>query len=202
MANRILPIDRQDQTDHSPSIETWGKASFVFKCTEAEARKWDVLSKKSLPSVTVEGDIVGIGFQPRAAIIHSPGHYNLFFIGYDTFVQLENITMTPSKDTEQSALFAPEFVMAQSGRLRESDESITEIRRLGSTGDYQLVFMKYWKSRYQDANGDTSSRFMTNLLTFSLIPSLDDEKIKVTPCDDPPTESQIAEAKATVAWPK
>jgi hypothetical protein len=195
IANRILPIDKEDsrmpylhkenENAPPPSIGVKDNASFTFKCTEAEARKWDACSKTSVSAVTIEGNIVGIYFLPHLDV--SLGD----FIGYDVFVQLENVAVTQSKDTEMGALYACELFMSQDSSLRVPDEAITKIKRLDSSGDYQLIFLKYneWA---------TGNRNKTKLLSFDL----NDTKINFTPCDDPPTESQIAEAKAAVAWPK
>ena len=195
MPNRILPIDKEDKTDHSPTVGIWGMASFGFRCNEAEARKWDAQSKTLLPTVTVEGDIVGISFQP-----HLIADFNNFFIGYDTFVLLDNVALTPSKDTEPGALFACEFVNAQLNYLREPFNTITEIKRLDSSGDYQLIFLKLYNWGYGHKEVDQSTRLFC---TPKFLPGdLIDTQVTFTPCGDPPTESQITEAKAKVGWPK
>lgn len=195
MGNRLLPVPKEDSKDYSGGdVGIWGKASFVFKCTEAEARKWDAHSKASFSAVVVEGDIVEILFQPRLGNV-----FQDVFVGYDTFVQLENVAMTPSKDTELGALHIPEFVMAQYGNLREPSEAILDIKRLDNSGDYQLLFLKY----HEWSSGQNAIK--TELLSFPLVEqSLHDfdAKMKHTSCDDPPTESQIAAAKAAVSWPK
>jgi hypothetical protein len=198
LPNRILPTDKDDQTDHSPDIGTWAKATFNFKCNETDARKWDALNKKISPAVTVEGDVVGINFQP-----HFGSDFNNSFIGYDTFIQLDNIVLTPSNDTGPGALYLSEVVMAQYGALREPDEAITEIRRLETNGDYQLIFMK--NDRWVSQGNQFTNEVATQLISFPLIEeSLSDfnDKMKFTPCDDPPTESQIAQAKEATGWPK
>ena len=206
IANRILPIDKEDgripylhkdkgtQNAPPPSIGIKDEASFTFKCTEAEARKWDAHNKTLVPAVTVEGDILGISFQPHLDV--SLGD----FIGYDIFVQLENVAVTPSKDTEPGVLHACEVfldnTLEHDSSLNIPYESITEIKRLDSSGDYQLIFLKYrwWRN---ESNGSGGKQYKTKLLSANF----NDTKGMTTPCDDPPTESQISEAKAKVGWP-
>jgi hypothetical protein len=193
LPNRILPIDKDDQTDHSPEIGIWGKADFTFKCNETEARKWDAFSKKMVPAVTVVGDVVGIDFQP-----HLGGDFNDFFVGYDTFVKLDNVVLTTSDDTEPGAFFLPEYAMALHGMPREPDEEITEMKRLDTNGDYQLVLMKY----YEKSKKDTETRLLSFSLVAESINDFLDKSLKITPCDNPPTDSQIAQAKDATGWPK
>jgi hypothetical protein len=201
MANRILPIDKEDSrvsyldngdlSAPPPTIGLRDKASFTFKCTEADARKWDALSKTQMPTVTIDGDIVGINFQPH--LDASLGD----FMGYDIFMRLEKVAVTPSKETEPGALYACEWMLPQGGMVVVPDEAITKIKRLDNSGDYQLIFLKYneWSS---------GTRNMTKLISFSLAESLQDfnHTMTFTPCSNPPTESEIAAAKAAVSWPK
>jgi uncharacterized lipoprotein YmbA len=193
MPNRILPTDKEDQTDHSPSMGTWGKASFACTCTEAEARKWDAHSKTAGAAVTVEGDVAGIALQP-----HLGGEFSDFFIGYDTFVQLDSVVLRRSNDTEPGVLYALESAMALHGSLREPEEVITEIRRLDSSGNYQLILLKNYR---WDSKG---KRFEVNLFPVSLAAhySTFDDSTHFIRCDDPPTESQIAAAKEKIGWRK
>jgi len=194
MPNRILPIDKDDQTDHSPDIGIWGKANFTFKCNETEARKWDALSKKVVPAVTIEGNVTGISFQP-----HLGGDFNNYFIGYDTFVQLDNVVLIPSDDQKPGAFFLPEYVMALHGTLREPDEAITEMKRLDANGDYQLIFLKY--KEWSSGKNATETELLSFPLVAESINDFLDKSLQITPCDNPPTESQIAQAKAAAGWP-
>jgi hypothetical protein len=212
MANRILPVDKDDETGDSPFTMsgvavTWNLASYAFKCNETEARKWDTLSKKPAQAVVVQGDIVGINFQP-----HRGGVLNGHFVGYDTFVKLDNAVVTPSNETEPGALFISEMMLAMGGQPREPEASVTELKRLDTSGDFQLIFMKYikWDSPLKDEVGTTTNlenRVTTQLIAFSMADEAfhryqDFEGLKLTPCDDPPTESQLVQAKAAVGWPE
>lgn len=198
IANRILLIDKEDSrmpyldkenpNAPAPNIGVKDNASFTFKCTEAEARKWDAYSKTPASAVTVEGNVVGIYFLPHLDV--SLGD----FIGYDIFVQLENVAITQSKDTEPSAIYACEYnvlMMARDGLADVPDEAITKMKRLDNNGDYQLIFLKYneWRS---------GKRNVAKLLSFNFSGT----KIMFTPCGDPPTASEIAAARTAVTWPK
>ena len=171
-----------------------GEAVFIFKCTEAEARKWDAHGKHTPAPVMIEGDIVEISFTPRLG-----GSFNELFIGYNTIVRLDSVAVAPSKDLEPIALLVPEVQGFLYGSLREPNESIIETKRLDSSGDYQLVLMKYRR--------DYGKQLASELFSFPLVKDgagfhKEDGMTKGTPCDYPPTESQIAEVKAKVGWPK
>jgi hypothetical protein len=81
--------------------------------------------------------------------------------------------------------------MALHGMPREPDEEITEMKRLDTSGDYQLVLMKY----YEKSKKDTETRLLSFPLVTERINDFLDKSLKITPCEDPPTDSQIAQAK-------
>ena len=197
MENRILPIEKTDPRvqfiDSSEEINSQptigakkDSAAFSFKCTEAEARKFDALNKSTAATVMIEGDIVGIRLFPRRNIRYDDlGR----FFGYDVFVELENVKVSPSNDTEPFALYACEAYMEGGYWNNMPYVDSIEIKRLDGNGDYQLVFMKYLDDR---GNG-------TNLVSFSITKDMPASQ-KIT-CSDPPSESEISQAKAAVGWP-
>ena len=201
MGNRLLPISKEGERSQS-SNEPLGEAAFVFKCTEAEARKWDAHGKNTPAPVTIEGDIVAISFTPR--LVGLEGIINNTFLGYDTTVRLGNVAVVPSKDLEPVALLLPEV---QS--IREPLQAIIETKRLDSRGDYQLVYLKYWAWSEDNGQklGQLEKHLKLELRSFPLVKDgqgfhAENGMLKGRTCSDPPTESEIVEAKANVGWPK
>lgn len=228
MGNRLLPIGKGDDGSHQGSgFGDIGKASFAFKCNEAEAQKWDAHGKVTPTPVQVVGDVVEVTIEPRMA-----GGFGNVFVGYDTFVRLDNVTVTRAKDLDAVAVYAVESAMGRHGRLREPSQAITEMKRLESNGENQLVFMKYWhdksgqvkdinnfddmmaleKQNRDNPNGSAKkdieapkAGISAALISFPLIKDgsqigCNSMDVKFTPCDTPPTPAQIEEAKAKVKW--
>jgi hypothetical protein len=198
MGNRLLPIPSAEGYRKSIT-DLLGVAAFVLKCNEAEARKWDALGVNTPAPVMIEGDIVEISFTPRFMGLDGYLGFTNTFVGYDTIVRLDNVALALSNDLEPISVYLPELAGFLHGTVREPERAITEIKRLDSSGDYQLIYMKY--------RCDYGKKVWSRLFLFPLVKAArgfrpEQGMYEGTSCSDPPTESEIAEAKVGGGWPK